>query len=128
MKEDITFIVHSEWLENISCLSVEQQDKVIAEIIRYGTGLELAHEDDAVVQALVNMTKNRIDFSKDKYAQKVNAGKTSGRKKKINDEEIWKLAQSGKSSDEIAKILDCSKSSIDHSDGWKNRGNPAYLF
>ena len=78
---DITFVVHSEWLDCIANLPVEQQDKIIAEIIRYGTGVEMAHSDDAITQAFVNMVKGRIDYSKDKYAQKVEAGTTAGRKK-----------------------------------------------
>lgn len=124
---DVTFIVHSEWLDNISNLPVDTQDKVIAEIIRYGTGMELQHNDDAIVQALVNMTKNRIDYSKDKYAQKVAGGTNAGRKKKVDDAEIWKLAQEGKKSDEIADIIGCSKSAVDHSVGWKNRGNEEFF-
>lgn len=125
---DVTFIVHSEWLENIANLSVEQQDKIIAEIIRYGTGCEMAHTDDAITQAFVNMVKSRIDYSKDKYAQKVEAGTTSGRKKKVSDSEIWNLAHNeGKKSEEIANILGCSKSAVDHSNGWKQRNEEAFF-
>jgi hypothetical protein len=32
------------------------------------------------------MLKSRIDYSKDKYQQKVEMSKTAGRKKKIDDE------------------------------------------
>lgn len=108
---DITFVVHSEWLDCIANLSVEQQDKIIAEIIRYGTGVEMMHGEDAITQAFVNMVKGRIDYSKDKYAQKVEAGTTAGRKRKVSDNEIWNLAHNeGKKSEEIANILGCSKS------------------
>lgn len=62
-----TFIVHKEWLDNIADLPVEQQDKIIAEFVRYGVELELRHGDDAVVSAFVNMLKGRIDYSKEKY-------------------------------------------------------------
>ncbi len=62
-----TFIVHKEWLDNIAGLPIEQQDKVIGEFVRYGVGLDSAHNDDAVVQAFVNMLKGRIDYSKEKY-------------------------------------------------------------
>lgn len=125
---DVTFIVHSEWLDNIAGLPIEQQDKIIAEIVRYGTGLESAHSDDPIVQAIVNMTKNRIDFSKDKYAQKVEAGKASGRRKKVDDKEVWNLAQNGKNSSEIADIIGCSKSAIDHCEGWKKRNDINFKF
>lgn len=128
MAGDTTFIVHSEWLDNIGNLSIEQQDKIIAEIIRYGTGKELAHADDAITQAFVNMVKGRIDYSKDKYAQKVEAGNNAGRKKKINDADVWNLAHNeGKRSEEIAEILECSKSAVDHSAGWKQRNEEIFF-
>ena len=116
-----TFIVHKEWLRNIEGLPVEQQDKIIAEFVRYGCDMELEHNGDAVVQAFVNMLKGRIDFSKDKYEQKVKAGKTSGRKKKIDDQAVYNLAREGKNSRQIAEIIGVSKSSVDHSEGWKRR-------
>lgn len=123
-----TFIVHKEWLENIAGLPVEQQDKVIGEFVRYGVGLDSAHSDDVVVQAFVNMLKGRIDYSKDKYQQKVDMAKTAGRKKKVNDEQIFKLAKSGKTSTEIANILEISKSTVDHSEGWKKRKEEEFVF
>lgn len=123
-----TFIVHKEWLDNIAGLPVEQQDKVISEFVRYGVGLESAHNDDVVVQAFVNMLKGRIDYSKEKYQQKVDMSKTAGRKKKINDQQIYDLAKSGKSSTEIANILEVSKSAVDHSEGWKRRKDAEFVF
>jgi hypothetical protein len=123
-----TFIVHKEWLDNIAGLPIEQQDKVIGEFVRYGVGLDSAHSDDAVVQAFVNMLKGRIDYSKEKYQQKVDMSKTAGRKKKINDQQIYDLAKSGKSSTEIASILEVSKSAVDHSEGWKHRKESEFVF
>lgn len=115
---DVTFIVHSDWLENIQDLSVEQQDKVIADIVRYGTGKQLMHDDDPMIRSLVNMVKGSIDYSKDKYAAKA---QSPGRKKAVNEEAITELVKQGKKSAEIAEILGISKSSVDHSEAWKNR-------
>ena len=53
-----TFIVHKEWLDNIAGLPVEMQDKVIADFVRYGCGLNLEHSEDPVTQSMVNMLKN----------------------------------------------------------------------
>ena len=55
--------------------------------------------------------------------------KTAGRKKKINDLDVYELAREnpGYTSQDIANILGVSKSSIDHSDGWKNRYKDSYL-
>lgn len=116
-----TFIVHKEWLDNISGLPVEQQDKIIGDFVRYGVGLSPAHIDDEYTQAFVKMLKNRIDYSKDKYNQKVEMSRTAGRKKKIDDKIVWDLAQEGKKAAEIAELLGCSKSTIEHSPGWKYR-------
>lgn len=121
MAQDVTFIVHREWLDSIKNLPIEQQDKIIAEFVRYGTDLGLKHPDDALTQSFVNILKSRIDFSKNKYEKKVQAGKSSGRKKKVDDDEILRLALGGMKSAEIAKKLGVSKSTIDHSDGWKKR-------
>lgn len=121
MAQDVTFIVHREWLDSIKNLPIEQQDKIIAEFVRYGTDLGLKHPDDALTQSFVNILKSRIDFSKNKYEKKVQAGKSSGRKKKVDDDEILRLALGGMKSAEIAEKLGVSKSAIDHSDGWKKR-------
>lgn len=121
MAQDVTFIVHREWLDSIKNLPIEQQDKIIAEFVRYGTDLGLKHPDDALTQSFVNILKSRIDFSKNKYEKKVQAGKSAGRKKKVDDDEILHLALGGMKSAEIAEKLGVSKSTIDHSDGWKKR-------
>lgn len=121
MAQDVTFIVHREWLDSIKNLPTEQQDKIIAEFVRYGTDLGLKHPDDALTQSFVNILKSRIDFSKNKYEKKVQAGKSAGRKKKADDDEILRLALGGMKSAEIAEKLGVSKSTIDHSDGWKRR-------
>ena len=54
--------------------------------------------------------------------------KTAGRKKKINDQQIYNLAKSGKSSTEIANMLEVSKSAVDHSEGWKRRKENEFVF
>ena len=45
----------------------------------------------------------------------------AGRKKKVDDEQILRLALTGKNSTEIAELLGISKSAVDHSEGWKQR-------
>ena len=123
-----TFIVHKEWLDNIAGLPVEMQDKVIADFVRYGVGLNLEHSADPVAQAMVNMLKNRIDYSKEQYAKKVEMSKTAGRKKKLDDQQVYELAREGRSAGEVAEILGVSKSAIDHSEGWRNRKQEGFVF
>lgn len=123
-----TFVVHKEWLDNIACLPIETQDKIIAEFVRYGVGMQMEHGEDSVVQAMVNMLKNRIDFSKDQYAKRVEMGKNAGRKKKLDENQVYSLAREGRSSGEVAELLGVSKSTIDHSEGWKNRKQDSFVF
>lgn len=115
------FVFYKDWIKNIEDLPIEAQDKIIADIVRYGVGNELAHEEEPTIQMAVNFTKKAIDISKAKYKAKVDFGKAHGKAKKIDDKEIYELAREGMKSAEIAEILGISKSSVDHSDGWRQR-------
>ena len=118
---DTTFIVHSDWLDSLKELPIEEQDKIIADTIRYGLDREIIHGDDPRVQAFVKMKSKDIDYSKEKYEQKKYMAQGAGRRKVIDDKAIWELAQQGNTSAKIAEILGVSKSSVDHSIGWKKR-------
>ena len=120
-KNNVTFIMHRNWLESIKDLTIEEQDKAIAEIVRYGVEIPLQHTDDKNTQVIVNLVKQSIDKSKQSYQTKVEMSQFAGRKKKVDDAVIYKMAREGMSSKEIAEVLGCSKSAIDHSEGWKNR-------
>ena len=103
------------------------QEKVIAEIVRYGTGRPLEHEDDVMVSMAVNFVKKGIDFSKGKYEEKRLNGVNNGRAKKVNDYEVWKLASQGMTAQAVANEFGVSKATIDHCRGWKERKNPDFL-
>lgn len=118
------FVFYGEWLDNIKSLDPATQDKVIADIVRYGTNENMFYSNDPVVSTIVNFTKGAIDHSKDEYLKKVMAGKTNGRKKSVDDEEILKLARDGKTASQIAELLNLSVSSVNHSEGWKRRKEP----
>lgn len=129
MGENVTFIFYGDWLNSIQGLPVDIQDKIIADIVRYGVEEEMQHTDDMTVQMAVNFTKRAIDDSKNKYKEKIEMGKVGGKaKRKVDDRAIYDLARKGMKSDEIAKNLNVSKSSVDHSDGWKNRNNEEFIF
>ena len=118
-----TFIMRGEWIKNISTLPLEMQDKVLAEIVRYGTRQPTQYDDDPVIFSIVNGYKGSIDNTISDYERKKEMSKTAGRKKKVNDMDVYELARENPkyTSQDIADILGVSKSSIDHSDGWKNR-------
>lgn len=115
------FVFYGDWLKNIEDLPVEIQDKIIADIVRYGVDVEMAHEDEMTISMAVNFTKRAIDVSKEKYQARIDFGKNVGKSKKDNDRRIYELAQNGYKSGEIANILGISKSSVDHSEGWRLR-------
>jgi DNA-binding NarL/FixJ family response regulator len=117
------FVFYKDWIKNIKDLPIDIQDKIIADIVRYGVGEEMAHDGEATIQMAVNFTKRAIDDSKAKYKAKIEYGKNHGKAKKTNDKEIYDLAREGLKSAEIAEILGVSKSSVDHSDGWRQRKN-----
>lgn len=115
------FVFYRNWLDNIKDLPIEIQDKIIADIVRYGVEEEMAHSEDVTIAMAVNFTKRAIDDSKAKYQAKIEFGKNVGRAKKADDKRIYELAKSGMKSNEIAATLGISKSSVDHSEGWKQR-------
>lgn len=116
-----SFVFKKKWIEKIAALPMEQQDQILAEIVRYGTGSELKYKDNAVINSMVKLITDEIDFSKEKYSERLTMSQFAGRKKKIDNEQILRLALQGKNSTEIAELLGVSKSSIDHSEGWKRR-------
>lgn len=123
-----TFIIRGEWLDNIETLPLDMQDKVIAEIVRYGTRKPTQYDDDPVIFSIVNGYKGRIDSTITDYENKVSMSKTAGRKKKLDSQKVYALAREGKTAQEIADELGVSKSSIDKSEGWKNRREEHFEF
>lgn len=115
------FVFYGEWLENIKGLPVEQQMKIVYDMVQYGTGNEPQFQDDPMVMMGLNFVKGAIEKSKQDYINKVNSGNNYGRKRVVDDNEIYNLAKKGMSSAQISEELGISKSSVDHSAGWKRR-------
>ena len=114
-KQDITFIIHSDWLVSLRRLPVEQQDKVLAEWVRYGSEEKLEYADDFLIATIVEQRMGAIDASKERYQEKVAQGKTGGSRKKYNDEKIAALKKQGiYTNQQIADMMGCSKSKVDH--------------
>ena len=123
-----TCILRGEWIDNVSTLPVDIQDKVLADIYRFGTGRPTLHDDDPIVFSLVNSYKGSMMNTTNEYLRKKEMSKTAGRKKKIDDKQIYDLAKDGKTAQEVADQLGISKSAVDKSDGWRNRKNEEFEF
>lgn len=121
-----TFVFHKKIFEHISALDLEMQQKIVYEICRCGVGLE-SSTTDPVIMSLVNALKGGIESTKAAYMNKVNMSKGAGRKKKYSDEAIWRLASQGLSVLAIAEELQCSESTVRHSEGYKNRNNMEFV-
>ena len=122
-----TFIMRGEWIKNIETLPLEMQDKVLAEIVRYGTRQQTKYDDDPVIFSIVNGYKGSIDNTINDYEKKIEMSKSGGRKKKLDDKKVYELAKEGLTAQEVADKLGVSKSSIDKSEGWKKR-NEKFVF
>lgn len=122
---DNTFIVHSDWLEAIDQLPVESQDKIIADLIRYGCRLEQKYTDDPSINSYVNLLKGRIDVSIAKYEEKRNGGKV---RLKVTDAEVYKMARNNMSAQEIADYFGVKLNTIQHKKGWVQRKDPNAIF
>ena len=136
-KGDVTFVVHRDWIVALSKLSVEMQDQVIGDLIRYGTELPLEHEDDPIINTFVAQKIKDINFSKQKYQEKIDKGKKGGENnKKFKDEDIYIIAHDlclNRSSEKVsniaetvAKQLGCSVSTVTHSIGWLQRDSDVF--
>ena len=115
------FVFYGEWLENIKGLPIEEQMKIVYDMVQYGTGNEPQFQDDPMVMMGLNFVKGAIERSKQDYINKVNNGNNYGRKRVVINSEIYNLAKSGMNSTQISEELGISKSSVDHSEGWRKR-------
>ena len=128
MNEIATFIFYKEWIDSLEGITPEIQDKVIADIARYGCGLPLLYENEPNVASYVKLLKGRIDYKKNEYANKLAQSQSAGRTKKCEDGQIYNLARQGMKSKDIADMLGVSKSTVDHSEGWKKRYDSDFEF
>lgn len=127
-EKDITFIFHGAWLNYIEGLTEEQKLKVVWDIVNYGADKDLTYsKEDKFVATIVNFVKGNIDSSKKNYEATIERNQRGGRKKMIDEKQVYEMARSGKKSQEIAEELGCSKSTVDNNPGWKNRKDDNYF-
>ncbi len=108
-----SFVFYKNWIADLDRLDVDMQDKVIAELARYGCGMPLAHEDDVIISTLAKQHFGGIDVVKQRYQDKVERSKTGGRPTSIDHKRIRELKSTGQyTAKEIAEMVGCSESTV----------------
>ena len=117
-----TFIFYPDWLDFIERIN-DDNDKLDLYniIVSYGCHGEYQNKNPMMTAVFESLIKPKIDIAQGRYEEKISAGKTYGRKKTIDDDQIKTLAQGGMRAKDIASTLGISEAAIYHSDGWKNR-------
>ena len=69
------------------------------------------------------MIKPSMDTTRQNYERKSENGRTNGRPKKFDENDIARLAKQGLTAIEIASELGIGKDAVYHSVAWKNRKN-----
>lgn len=117
-----TFIFYPDWLNFIEKIN-NDQDKLdlYNMIISYGCRGEYSNENQMMSSIFETLIKPKIDLARSRYEEKIDAGKSFGRPRKIDDGDIMTMAKSGMKAKEIAAELNISVDAVYHSDGWKNR-------
>lgn len=127
MRKTDRVVVMKHWVDNvIDMLSEEQLKEFSYAILKYGLYEEYYESKDVAVKMALNFVLPQIDLMLDSYEERKEFGTNVGRKKSINDMEVWNMYQQGMSGAEIARKLGKPTSTIYSTDGWKNRDNPKY--
>ena len=117
-----TFIFYPDWLDFIDRINNDKDKLDLYNIIvSYGCHGEYSNENPMMIAVFESLIKPKIDIAQGRYEERINAGKVSGRKRKVDDEQVKTLAQTGMKAKDIAMELDVSVDAIYHSDGWKYR-------
>ena len=117
-----TFIFYPDWLDFIDRINNDKDKLDLYNIIvSYGCHGEYSNENPMMTAVFESLIKPKIDIAQGRYEERINAGKVSGRKRKVDDEQVKTLAQTGMKAKDIAMELDVSVDAIYHSDGWKYR-------
>lgn len=118
------FIFYKDWYDKlVSEVDDEEMRKDFAwRIIKYGITGELETIDgNGFANAWLKSITETVSRNKESYAQKVEYGKTAGRKRAFDREELKKLIAAGKKATEIAEIFGVTKDAIYQDSVWKER-------
>ena len=109
----VSFVFFTNWITDLDMLDLDMQDKIIAEIARYGAGLPLKYEEDPIIHTFAKTRFGSIDNVKAKYQAKVEKSKMGGRPSTIDHMKIKELKAKGiYTAEEIAEMVGCSVSTV----------------
>lgn len=121
---DKTFVFYPDWRTFIKGLSSEaDRYQLLMTIVDYGSTGEYETENlsPLVLNTFESMIKPAIDRSQKNYQASKEYGKTHGRPKTANEDQIEAMCKQGMRAKDIAAALGCSETSVYHSEAWKNR-------
>lgn len=91
MKEKESFILYTQYLENIALLSMEQRGILFTAILNYTADLPIPEIEDNAVKIAFSFIRSQIDRDTEKYnqirAKRSEAGKKGGRPRKSAGEQ-----------------------------------------
>lgn len=90
-------------------------------IVDYGVTGEYSSENKTIAAIMESLIVPQIDKAQKRYEERVEYGKTVGRNKVIDDDQVRRMAREGLAARDIATILGVSATAIYHSEGWKSR-------
>lgn len=116
-------IFYQEWWDLIKNLKNSTSRLEMLEAIgTYGIdGAEPQFTDENMKVFFTSAIRPKLDENRAKYQEKVLFGENTGRRKVVDDKEIFDLASAGFSAKDIAARLGISVDSVYHSKGWVNR-------
>ena len=124
------FVFRKDWCDKLREFGVsrEEEKDFIARIVWYGLyGEEEAIEGNGFANAWLDSIRDQIDYSKDKYREKVIGGEVGGRPSIVDSNKLKSLIAEGKRGIDIAKELGVSKDTIYHHEAWiKRKENKMY--
>lgn len=115
-------LLQEEWLDNIESIpDIQKQKDILYILIKYSRSGEIIETGDQMTDAYIRFICPQIDKIKQNYADRVEKGKTVGRKCSFDREELKKMIAEGHSGREIAKIFCVNESAIYHDPIWEER-------
>ena len=128
MRKIDRILIMSNWIDNVKeMLNEDQLKEFCYAILMYGLYEEYHKSNDVAVQMALNFVLPQIDMMLDSYEEKKQMGQKVGRKKTIDDIQVWKMFREGVKGADIAKKLGKTPTAIYHSEGWQERLNDNYL-